>query len=107
LYKLGEALRSCLDHLFESNYLQELRDSSMIYLNKPKSFSKKGSTRLKGCTGCSNTPPKRLRECEHSLAVGRGELLSKIHFLVVLSMEKGLYFLSTDFSSSKLAFEVS
>jgi hypothetical protein len=55
----------------------------------------------------SNTPPKRLRERKHSLTVGRGALLSKIHFLVVFSMEKGLYFLSIDFSSSKLAFEVS
>jgi hypothetical protein len=97
----------CLDHLFESNYLKELRDSSLICLNKPKNFSEKGSAPPKGCTWCSNTPPKRLREFQHSLTVGRGVLLSKIHFLVVLSMEKGLYSLSTDFSSSKLAFEVS
>jgi hypothetical protein len=84
-----------------------LRDFSLICLNKPKIFLEKGSTPPKGCTGCSNTPPKRLREHHHSLAVGRGVLLSKIHFLVVLSMAKGLYFLSTDFSFSKLAFEVS
>jgi hypothetical protein len=38
--------------------------------------------------------------------VGRGVILSKIHFLVVILVEKGLYSLSSDFSSSKLVFGV-
>jgi hypothetical protein len=61
----------------------------------------------KGAQGTKTLPPKRLREHQHSLIVGSGALLSKIHFFVVFPMEKGLYFLSNDLSSSKLAFNVS
>ena len=51
-----------------------------------------------------NAPPKEVTESWHSLTVYSGVLPSKIDFLVVVSMEKDLYSLSNDFSSSKLAF---
>jgi uncharacterized protein YdaL len=81
-----------------------MRGFFLDFSQQSKIRSKKANTPSEWGTKHFNAPPKEGTEHWHSLTMYRGALPSKIDFLVPFSMEKGLYSLSNDLSSSKLVF---